>query len=117
MADKDTKDASKGADAADASKRSGVLVIGLGRFGSALANELDSLDMEVLAVERDADLALARAEIQLQAGQYQQAIDTLQDARRSPGRYPQALASSAASSCCSVCSGSPSCALARAANR
>jgi HemY protein len=35
---------------------------------------------------------LARAGIQLQAGQYQQAIDTLQEARRSPGRYPQALA-------------------------
>jgi len=36
-------------------------------------------------------VALARAEIQLQAGHYQQAIDTLQEARHSPGRYPQAL--------------------------
>ena len=36
-------------------------------------------------------MALARAEIQLQAGQYQQAINTLKEARRSPGRYPQAL--------------------------
>ncbi|WP_084038714.1 TrkA family potassium uptake protein [Demequina sp. NBRC 110053] len=31
----------------------GVLVIGLGRFGSALANALDSMDQEVLAIERD----------------------------------------------------------------
>lgn len=37
-------------------------------------------------------IALARAEIQLQSGHYQQAIDTLQEARRSPGRHPQALA-------------------------
>jgi len=35
---------------------SGVLVFGLGRFGSALADELDSMDVEVLAVERDKDL-------------------------------------------------------------
>jgi trk system potassium uptake protein TrkA len=34
----------------------GVLVIGLGRFGGALADTLDSLDIEVLAVERDPDL-------------------------------------------------------------
>ncbi|PKQ26782.1 MAG: potassium transporter [Actinobacteria bacterium HGW-Actinobacteria-4] len=34
----------------------GVLVIGLGRFGSALADTLDSMDIDVLAVERDADL-------------------------------------------------------------
>ena len=34
----------------------GVLVIGLGRFGSALADTLDNLDIEVLAVERDPDL-------------------------------------------------------------
>ncbi|MFV0633980.1 potassium channel family protein [Demequina sp.] len=32
---------------------SGVLVIGLGRFGSALANSLDGMDQEVLAIERD----------------------------------------------------------------
>ena len=31
---------------------SGVLVIGLGRFGSAVAASLDSLDREVLAVEK-----------------------------------------------------------------
>ncbi|MFN3865815.1 MAG: NAD-binding protein, partial [Demequina sp.] len=35
---------------------SGVLVVGLGRFGSALADTLDAMDVEVLAVERDADL-------------------------------------------------------------
>lgn len=35
---------------------SGVLVIGLGRFGSALADTLDSMDVDVLAVERDPDL-------------------------------------------------------------
>lgn len=33
-----------------------VLVIGLGRFGSALASTLDSLDRRVLGVERDSDL-------------------------------------------------------------
>ncbi|WP_061961122.1 potassium channel family protein [Demequina flava] len=38
------------------STASGVLVIGLGRFGSALADNLDAMDVEVLAVERDADL-------------------------------------------------------------
>jgi trk system potassium uptake protein TrkA len=35
---------------------SGVLVIGLGRFGSALADTLDTMDVDVLAVERDAAL-------------------------------------------------------------
>ena len=35
------------------SSASGVLVIGLGRFGTALANSLDSMDQEVLAIERD----------------------------------------------------------------
>lgn len=34
----------------------GVLVIGLGRFGSALADTLDNLDIEVLAMERDTAL-------------------------------------------------------------
>lgn len=34
----------------------GVLVIGLGRFGSAVADTLDLIDVDVLAVERDADL-------------------------------------------------------------
>lgn len=34
----------------------GVLVIGLGRFGGALADTLDLMDVEVLAVERDPDL-------------------------------------------------------------
>ena len=38
------------------SSASGILVIGLGRFGSALADTLDTMDMEVLAVERDPDL-------------------------------------------------------------
>jgi trk system potassium uptake protein TrkA len=33
-----------------------VLVIGLGRFGAALADMLDNLDIEVLAVERDPDV-------------------------------------------------------------
>lgn len=35
----------------------GVLVIGLGRFGSAIALTLDRLGQDVLAVERDADTA------------------------------------------------------------
>ncbi|TGO06457.1 potassium channel family protein [Serinibacter arcticus] len=35
---------------------SAVLVIGLGRFGTALASTLDSLDRRVLGVERDPDL-------------------------------------------------------------
>lgn len=34
-----------------------VLVIGLGRFGAAIAVTLDNLDKEVLAVESDSDLA------------------------------------------------------------
>ena len=34
----------------------GVLVVGLGRFGSSLADTLDLMDVEVLAVERDAQL-------------------------------------------------------------
>lgn len=34
----------------------GVLVIGLGRFGSSLADTLDLMDVEVLAVERDPQL-------------------------------------------------------------
>ena len=34
----------------------GVLVIGLGRFGSAIASTLDSLGQDVLAVERQPDL-------------------------------------------------------------
>lgn len=33
-----------------------MLVFGLGRFGSALADTLDSMDIEVLAVERDPDI-------------------------------------------------------------
>lgn len=37
-------------------KGAGVLVIGLGRFGSAIAVTLDRLGQEVLAVERSADL-------------------------------------------------------------
>lgn len=42
--------------ASNDSTASGVLVIGLGRFGSALADNLDAMDVEVLAVEKDADL-------------------------------------------------------------
>lgn len=34
----------------------GVLVVGLGRFGSAIADTLDSMDIEVLAVDKDASL-------------------------------------------------------------
>lgn len=41
---------------AEQQKLTSVLVIGLGRFGSALADELDTIDVEVLAVERDPDL-------------------------------------------------------------
>jgi trk system potassium uptake protein TrkA len=37
-------------------KDSGVLVIGLGRFGSAIASTLDSLGQDVLAVEREPEL-------------------------------------------------------------
>ena len=33
-------------------KNAGVLVIGLGRFGSAIASTLDRLGQDVLAVER-----------------------------------------------------------------
>ncbi|WP_084077371.1 TrkA family potassium uptake protein [Demequina sp. NBRC 110057] len=40
--------------ASNLSTASGVLVIGMGRFGTALADTLDSMDVEVLAVERDA---------------------------------------------------------------
>ncbi|WP_284252716.1 potassium channel family protein [Litorihabitans aurantiacus] len=36
--------------------RTAVLVIGLGRFGAALATTLDQLDRRVLGVERDPDL-------------------------------------------------------------
>lgn len=41
---------------ANSKQKQGVLVIGLGRFGSALADTLDLMDVDVLAVERDADL-------------------------------------------------------------
>jgi trk system potassium uptake protein TrkA len=44
------------ADKSDKGAVSAVLVIGLGRFGSALASELDRLGRDVLAVERDPDL-------------------------------------------------------------
>ncbi|WP_448062139.1 potassium channel family protein [Cellulomonas hominis] len=37
-------------------REAGVLVIGLGRFGSAIAATLDRLGQDVLAVERDPDL-------------------------------------------------------------
>jgi len=42
--------------ASNDNERTGVLVIGLGRFGSSLADTLDTMDVEVLAVERDPDL-------------------------------------------------------------
>ncbi len=45
-----------GGDREQSSKNSGVLVIGLGRFGSAIAHTLDNLGQDVLAVERDPDL-------------------------------------------------------------
>ncbi len=38
------------------SRDAGVLVIGLGRFGSAIASTLDSLGQDVLAVEREPEL-------------------------------------------------------------
>lgn len=41
---------------ANDNSRQGVLVIGLGRFGSAVADTLDLMDVEVLAVDRDAGL-------------------------------------------------------------
>ncbi len=64
---------------------------------SARLGEPEQVQEHLLAaVESSASaniaVALTRAEIQLQAGQYRQAIDTLQEARRSPGRYPRALA-------------------------
>ena len=37
-------------------KDAGVLVIGLGRFGSAIASTLESLGQDVLAVEREPEL-------------------------------------------------------------
>lgn len=40
----------------------------------------------------DTTVALARAEIRLQGGHYQLAIDALKDARRSPGQHPRVLA-------------------------
>ena len=44
------------ADKKASSKDAGVLVIGLGRFGSAIATTLDRLGQDVLAVERSPDL-------------------------------------------------------------
>ena len=63
---------------------------------SAQLGESDQIEQHLLAAAdsnaaANIAVALTRAEIQLQAGQYQQAINTLQEARRSPGRYPQAL--------------------------
>ena len=63
---------------------------------SARLGEPEQIEQHLLAAA-DSNAAantaveLARAEMQLQAGQYQQAINTLEEARRSPGRYPQAL--------------------------
>ena len=64
---------------------------------SAQLGEPEQTEQQLLAAEEASGSAkvavdLARAEIQLQAGQYQQAVNTLQVARRSPGRYPQPLA-------------------------
>lgn len=64
---------------------------------SARLGEPEQTDQYLLAAEESSAAArsavvMARAEIQLQAGQYELAIDTLQDARRNPGKYPQALA-------------------------
>lgn len=39
--------------ASNDSARSGVLVFGLGRFGSAIADTLDNMDIDVLAIDRD----------------------------------------------------------------
>lgn len=63
---------------------------------SGRLDEPDQIEQHLLAAADSnaaANIAvtLTRAEIQLQAGQYQQAINTLKEARRSPGRYPQAL--------------------------
>ncbi len=63
---------------------------------SAQLGESEKTEQQLLAAEESSGATktavdLARAEIQVQAGKYQQAIATLQDARRSPGRYPQAL--------------------------
>ncbi len=45
-----------GAAESPSGKDSGVLVIGLGRFGSAIASTLDNLGQDVLAVEREPEL-------------------------------------------------------------
>ena len=63
---------------------------------SARLGEPDQIEPHLLAAvdsnaAAETAVALARAELQLQGGQYRQAIATLQDARRNPGRYPQAL--------------------------
>ncbi|MGO1315921.1 MAG: potassium channel family protein [Cellulomonadaceae bacterium] len=44
------------ADKKDQSRDAGVLVIGLGRFGAAIATTLDRLGQDVLAVERSSEL-------------------------------------------------------------
>lgn len=49
-------DYGRAAKPAKESKNAGVLVIGLGRFGSALANTLESLGQDVLAVEQSPQL-------------------------------------------------------------
>jgi len=68
----------------------------LAASASGRLGEPDQIEQHLLAAAdsnaaANIAVALTRAEIQLQAGQYQQAINTLQEARRSPGRYPQAL--------------------------
>lgn len=69
----------------------------LAASASARLGESDQVEPHlVAAVESSAAaktaVALSRAEIQLQMEQYQQAVTTLQEARRNPGRSPQALA-------------------------
>ncbi len=59
MADKAGSVSAKVRTAAQTSKKStnaGVLVIGLGRFGSSIATTLDRLGQDVLAVERSSDI-------------------------------------------------------------
>lgn len=69
----------------------------LAAHASAHLDEPDQTEQHLLAAadtnaSAEAAVVLSRAEIQLQAGKYQAAINTLEEVSRSPGRYPQALA-------------------------
>jgi trk system potassium uptake protein TrkA len=55
-ADRGREDAPRGRAAKAPRRDAGILVIGLGRFGSAIAATLDRLGQDVLAVERDPEL-------------------------------------------------------------